>query len=86
MVRLMPAQVVDATLAILGSPSAGEQRVSPDVERVIGRPPRTFAEWVARNAAAFKKPRSMPAGSSRTVTTKARTIGGRRWSAPLRCA
>ncbi|GAA3130519.1 NAD(P)H-binding protein [Streptomyces rectiviolaceus] len=54
MVRFMPAQVVDATLAILGTPSADEQRVSPDVERVIGRPPRTFAEWAARNAAAFK--------------------------------
>lgn len=54
MVRFMPAQVVDATLAILGTPSAEEQRVSPDVERVLGRPPRRFAEWVARNAAAFK--------------------------------
>ncbi|MGW7078359.1 NAD(P)H-binding protein [Streptomyces sp. NPDC054866] len=53
MMRFMPAQVVDATLAILGTPSAEEQRVSPDVERVIGRPPRAFAEWVARNAAAF---------------------------------
>lgn len=54
MVGFMPAQVVDATLAILGTPSADEQRVSPDVERVLGRPPRTFAEWAARNAPAFK--------------------------------
>ncbi|MFC8124021.1 NAD(P)H-binding protein [Streptomyces sp. NPDC057302] len=52
--RFMPAQVVDSTLAVLGTPTADEQRVSPDVERVLGRPPRTFADWAARNAAAFK--------------------------------
>ncbi|MFI8872649.1 NAD(P)H-binding protein [Streptomyces sp. NPDC055243] len=54
MVRFMPAQVVDATLAILGTPFPEEQRVSPDVEHVLGRAPRTFAEWAARNGAAFK--------------------------------
>ncbi|EFL31777.1 predicted protein [Streptomyces viridochromogenes DSM 40736] len=32
---------------------AAVTRVSPDVEQVLGRPPRTFAEWAARNAAAF---------------------------------
>ncbi|WP_410661785.1 NAD(P)H-binding protein [Amycolatopsis sp. lyj-112] len=54
MLGFMPPPVVDATLAILGAPTADEQRVSPDVERVLGRPARTFAEWAARNAAAFK--------------------------------
>ncbi|MFI9581532.1 NAD(P)H-binding protein [Streptomyces sp. NPDC052236] len=54
MVRFMPEPVVEATLDILGAPKAAEQRVSPDVERILGRPPRTFAEWAARNAAAFK--------------------------------
>ncbi|ONI89249.1 NmrA family transcriptional regulator [Saccharothrix sp. ALI-22-I] len=54
MVRFMPERVVEATLDILGTPSAAEQRVSPDVERVLGRPPRTFAEWAARNVAVFK--------------------------------
>ncbi len=54
MLGYMPEPVVEATLGVLGTPSAGEQRVSPDVERVLGRPPRTFAEWVARNAAAFR--------------------------------
>lgn len=54
MLAFMPEQVVAATLAILGSPSPDEQRVSPDAERVLGRPPRPFAEWAARNAAAFK--------------------------------
>ncbi|MGB8946593.1 MAG: NAD(P)H-binding protein [Streptomyces sp.] len=53
MVRFMPEQVVDSTLALLGTPYAEEQRVSPDVERVLGRPPRAFAEWAARNAPAF---------------------------------
>jgi hypothetical protein len=28
--------------------------VSPDVEQVLGRPPRTFAQWAARNVSAFK--------------------------------
>jgi uncharacterized protein YbjT (DUF2867 family) len=54
MLQFMPEPVVDATLDILGTPSAAEQRVSPDVERILGRPPRTFAEWAARNIAAFK--------------------------------
>jgi hypothetical protein len=26
---------------------------SPDVERLLGRPPAPFAEWARRNAAAF---------------------------------
>lgn len=54
MLQFMPEPVVEATLDILGTPSAAEQRVSPDVERILGRPPRTFAEWAARNIAAFK--------------------------------
>jgi hypothetical protein len=49
----MPEPVVEATLDILGEPSAAEQRVSPDVERLLGRAPHTFAEWAARNVAAF---------------------------------
>jgi hypothetical protein len=28
--------------------------VSPDVERVSGRAPSTFAAWAERNAAAFR--------------------------------
>ncbi|MGH3379208.1 MAG: NAD(P)H-binding protein [Actinoallomurus sp.] len=53
MLRFMPEPVVEATLDILGNPKPGEQRVSPDVERILGRPPRTFAEWATRNIAAF---------------------------------
>ncbi|MFF8842698.1 NAD(P)H-binding protein [Streptomyces sp. NPDC015127] len=54
MLRFMPEPVVEATLGILGEPSPAEQRVSPDVERVLGRAPRTFAEWATRNVAAFR--------------------------------
>lgn len=54
MSRTMPAELADDTLDILGSPNPAELRVSPDVERVLGRAPRTFAEWVARNVDAFR--------------------------------
>ncbi|MCG5218005.1 NAD(P)H-binding protein [Streptosporangium soli] len=54
MLRFMPEPVADGTLAILGEPTAAEQRISPDVERLLGRAPRTFADWTARNIAAFR--------------------------------
>ncbi|WP_369246336.1 NAD(P)H-binding protein [Streptomyces sp. R41] len=54
MARFMPLPVVEGTLAILGAPTDDERRVSPDVERVLGRAPGTFAAWAERNAAAFR--------------------------------
>ncbi|MGP3942289.1 NAD(P)H-binding protein [Streptomyces sp. 6N106] len=54
MLRFMPEPVADGTLDILGEPTADEQRVSPDVEQVLGRPPRHFAEWALRNITAFR--------------------------------
>jgi uncharacterized protein YbjT (DUF2867 family) len=54
MLAVMPEQVVDATLDILGAPTTEEQQVSGDVERLLGRPPRAFAEWAARSATAFR--------------------------------
>jgi uncharacterized protein YbjT (DUF2867 family) len=54
MLGYMPEPVVEATLDALGTPSAAEQSVSPDAGRLLGRPPRTFAEWAARNIAAFR--------------------------------
>ncbi|MGC1212954.1 MAG: NAD(P)H-binding protein [Micromonospora sp.] len=54
MLGFMPEPVVEATLGILGTPSDAEQRVSPDVERILGRPARPFADWAARNVAAFR--------------------------------
>jgi hypothetical protein len=50
----MPEAVVETTLAILGEPTPAEQRVTPDVERILGRPPRTYAAWARRNIAAFR--------------------------------
>jgi uncharacterized protein YbjT (DUF2867 family) len=54
MLQFMPAPVADATLAILGHPTPEEAQVSPDVEKVLGRPGRSFADWAQRNAAAFR--------------------------------
>jgi uncharacterized protein YbjT (DUF2867 family) len=54
MVRFMPEPVVERTLDILGAPSAGLRRVNPDVELLLGRPPRAFAQWATRNIAAFQ--------------------------------
>ncbi|MFD5077328.1 SDR family oxidoreductase [Streptomyces sp. NPDC058371] len=54
MTQSMPAALADDTLDILGSPSPAELRVSPDVQRVLGRAPRSFADWAARNVAAFR--------------------------------
>ncbi|MFI6394815.1 NAD(P)H-binding protein [Nonomuraea sp. NPDC050547] len=53
MLAFMPEAVADGTLDILGEPTAEEQKVSPDVERVLGRAPRSFATWARQNAAAF---------------------------------
>jgi uncharacterized protein YbjT (DUF2867 family) len=54
MLQFMPEIVVETTLDILGEPNPAEQRISPDVERVLGRAPRTFADWVQRHIAAFR--------------------------------
>ncbi|MFI0449471.1 SDR family oxidoreductase [Actinomadura sp. 6N118] len=54
MTAFMPEPVVETTLAVLGEPNAAELRLSPDVERVLGRAPRPFAEWARRNLEAFR--------------------------------
>ncbi|MGW3998305.1 NAD(P)H-binding protein [Amycolatopsis sp. NPDC004772] len=54
MLGFMPPEVADSTLDILGSPTPAEQEVSPDVERVLGRPANPFADWASRFAGAFK--------------------------------
>lgn len=54
MLSFMPEPVVEATLDVLGAPTAAEQQVSPDVAEVLGRPARTFADWVSRNVQAFR--------------------------------
>jgi uncharacterized protein YbjT (DUF2867 family) len=50
----MPAPIVETTLDALGEPNEIERRVSPDVERVLGRSAQPFAAWAARNAAVFR--------------------------------
>lgn len=50
----MPADMVEATLDISGSPNERERRVSPDVERVLGRPAAPYRAWVQRTIAAFR--------------------------------
>lgn len=54
MTRFIPPEVVEGTLAILGEPTAEEQAVSPDVERILGRPAAPFSAWAERNAPAFR--------------------------------
>ena len=58
--QFMPATVVETTLDALGQPTADEQRVSPDIARVLGRAPRPFTAWAARNAAAFSLATGQP--------------------------
>lgn len=54
MLRLLPPAIVDATLLVLGRPSAAEVAVRPDLEQVLGRPAHSFAEWARQNAGAFR--------------------------------
>lgn len=54
MLQFMPEPVVETTLAIIGEPTHAEQRISPDVEQILGRVPRTFADWARHNIAAFR--------------------------------
>lgn len=54
MTRFVPPELADDTLDIIAAPNPAELRISPDVERVLGRTPRPFSDWVARNIAAFR--------------------------------
>lgn len=52
--QVMPAPVAAGTLDIMGAPTGEELAISPDVEEVLGRAPRSYAAWAERNAAAFR--------------------------------
>jgi len=54
MVQFVPAELADDTLDIISAPNPAELQISPDVQRVLGRAPRPFSDWVARNIAAFR--------------------------------
>lgn len=48
-----PAEAVEGFFALKGESAAHEHVVFDTVERLLGRPPRTFADWAGENAAAF---------------------------------
>jgi uncharacterized protein YbjT (DUF2867 family) len=50
----MPAQYVDAFFSFYVDGKLDESVVLPTVEEVCGRPPRTFAQWAAAHAGAFR--------------------------------
>ncbi|MEU5520600.1 NAD(P)H-binding protein [Streptomyces sp. NPDC047860] len=54
MLHMMPEPVVDATLAILGTPSPAEQAVSPAIEHLLGRAPHSYAHWTERHLSVFR--------------------------------
>jgi uncharacterized protein YbjT (DUF2867 family) len=54
MTEFMPMPVAEGTLDILGEPTSEETAISPDAEKLLGRPPASYAEWAIRNAAAFR--------------------------------
>ncbi|WP_030723742.1 SDR family oxidoreductase [Streptomyces sp. NRRL S-237] len=54
MTRFVGIELADDTLDIISAPNPAELRISPDVERVVGRGPHSFHDWVARNVAAFR--------------------------------
>jgi uncharacterized protein YbjT (DUF2867 family) len=54
MTQFVPPELADDTLDIISAPNPAELRISSDVERVLGRVPRPFNDWVARSIAAFR--------------------------------
>ncbi len=54
MLNFMSEQAVEGTLAILGDPLPAERTPTPAVEQILGRPARSFADWAARSAPAFR--------------------------------
>jgi uncharacterized protein YbjT (DUF2867 family) len=53
--RGMPQPFVDALTARYARGAGPAEAVTDDVEKVLGRPARTYAEWVADNATAFRR-------------------------------
>ncbi|MFI0780302.1 NAD(P)H-binding protein [Streptomyces sp. NPDC021212] len=47
-------EIADSLLRVFGALVDRPQTISPEVERITGRPPRTFADWAAENAPAFR--------------------------------
>jgi uncharacterized protein YbjT (DUF2867 family) len=49
----MPAEVVDAFFRFFAAGEYDDSGVTPTVADLLGRPPRTFADWARAHAAAF---------------------------------
>lgn len=54
MTQVVPPELADDTLDIIAAPNPAELGISPDVERVLGRAPSPFSDWVTRSMAAFR--------------------------------
>ncbi|WP_067890515.1 NAD(P)H-binding protein [Nocardia vaccinii] len=54
MTDYMPEPVAEVTLSILGTPTADERQVSPDVEKILGRRATPFTAWATRHAEIFR--------------------------------
>ncbi|GLY84024.1 NAD(P)H-binding protein [Actinoallomurus iriomotensis] len=52
--RGFPAPFVEALLARYARGAGPAEAVTDEVEKILGRPARTYAEWVADHAAAFR--------------------------------
>jgi hypothetical protein len=50
----MPSEYVDAFFDFYVEGSLDESQVQPTVREVLGREPRTFEQWAAANADAFR--------------------------------
>jgi uncharacterized protein YbjT (DUF2867 family) len=53
MSKTMPPEYVDAFMAFYVEGTLDESEVLPTVEQILGRPPRSFAEWAAEHAGDF---------------------------------
>ncbi|MCX5377360.1 NAD(P)H-binding protein [Streptomyces sp. NBC_00091] len=54
MAAFMPEEAIAGTLDVLGAPLPAERLPAPDVERILGRPAASFADWAARALPAFR--------------------------------
>lgn len=54
MTQMMPAEVAEATLDVIGDPLPSERQVSPAIEAVLGRKARSYREWAESAKGAFQ--------------------------------
>lgn len=52
--RDLPQPFVDALMARYACGVGADEKVAGEVSEILGRPARTYAEWVAEPAAAFQ--------------------------------